>query len=357
MYPHTLTVGEFLAAVRSKSDLSARTIEGYAKRFRQIVATLAGIKTPQARRQDSQIWRDQVYAVPLASITPDKILAWRKRYVDEAGRNEIRRRHQVVSANSLIRNARGLFSKKKVLSKLKIDLPSPLPFDGVELERRTDTRFFGCGVDPRKLLHAAAAELAADHPEEFKVLLLSLVLGLRRGEIDWLQWSSFDFVGATLRVEATPWHALKTPGSAAVLPVEPEILALFRSWRARATREFVIESDREPKATDYEWYRCRPVFVRLVSWLREKGVQGFSPIHSMRKLFGFEMCSQFGIHAASSALRHSSIAITAAVYTDSRVRLTAGFGAELSGASVTPFPQVGNASEQVPSQSGLSTAP
>ena len=116
--PSKLTVGEFLGAVRNESDLKAKTIDGYEKRFRQIVAAIAGIEPPEARRQDSQAWRQQVYSVPLASITPTKVRAWRKRYIDEAGRNEIRRRHQVVSANSLVKNARALFSQRKVLAEL-----------------------------------------------------------------------------------------------------------------------------------------------------------------------------------------------------------------------------------------------
>ena len=41
----------------------------------------------------------------------------------------------------------------------------------------------------------------------------------------------------------------KTNESASELPVEPEILELFRGWRTRASGEFVIESERPPKVT------------------------------------------------------------------------------------------------------------
>jgi hypothetical protein len=37
--------------------------------------------------------------------------------------------------------------------------------------------------------------------------------------------------------------------AAGELPVEPEILELFRGWRARATGEFVLESDRTAALT------------------------------------------------------------------------------------------------------------
>jgi integrase len=64
--------------------------------------------------------------------------------------------------------------------------------------------------------------------------LLAITLGLRRGEIDLLEWQSFDFVAGTLRIMPTKWYQLKTNESASELPVEPKILELFRGWRARA---------------------------------------------------------------------------------------------------------------------------
>ena len=137
----------------------------------------------------------------------------------------------------------------------------------------------------------------------------------------------------------TRWYQLKTNESAAVLPVEPEILALFRGWRAIAKSDFVIESAREPKAVDYQWYRCESVFAYLLSWLKGKGVQGIKPFHALRKLYGSVLAERHGIHAASSGLRHADIRTTAEFYADRTVKLTAGFGSALSssGAGVLPF--------------------
>lgn len=153
-----------------------------------------------------------------------------------------------------------------------------------------------------------------------------------------LEWQSFDFVAGTIRIQPTKWYSLKTDDSSAVLPLEAEILALFRAWRAKASGSFVIESERAPQLVDHQWYRCEKTFDALLKWLRQKGVQGHSPFHALRKMFGSAMCDRHGIHAASSALRHSNLKTTAEHYVDRRVRVTAGFGAELSGAAVTPFP-------------------
>lgn len=82
-----------------------------------------------------------------------------------AGNDVIARRRATVSSNSTLRQARALFCKRTVLDKLKgVQLPEVLPFAGVSVERRTDTKFYGCGVDPHELLRAAVAELG-DAPQ------------------------------------------------------------------------------------------------------------------------------------------------------------------------------------------------
>jgi hypothetical protein len=70
---------------------------------------------------------------------------------------------------------------------------------------------------------------------------------------------------------------LKTHESATELPIEPEILVLFHGWRAAATSDFVIESERPPKSVNYQHYRCDETFRALLQWLRSKGGQGNKP--------------------------------------------------------------------------------
>ena len=73
-----------------------------------------------------------------------------------------------------------MFSKRKVLDKLRsVKMPAILPFDGVELEKRTDTKFYGAGVEPFALLRAAIDEPVEDRVEELKAFPLAITLGLR----------------------------------------------------------------------------------------------------------------------------------------------------------------------------------
>jgi integrase len=333
-----LTIGEYLTAVRTESDLAHKTLADYEGCLRFIVAGIMEMgkscRQYDHYRGGHKAWRAAIDAVPLESITPDKVRVWKKEYVNRAGRDELARRRRIVNVNSYLRRARALFAKKVRLKSVALAVS---PFDGVALERRTDTKFYGAGVDPFALLQAAVNELAEDRIEELKAFLLGLTLGLRRREIDLLEWQSFDFVAGTLRIMPTKWYQLKTNESAGELPVEPEILELFRGWRARATSEFVLESDRPPRALDYEYYRCEPTFKALVEWLRSKGVQGNKPLHALRKLYGSALADLHGLHAASSGLRHADIRTTSAFYADRRVKVAPGFGSAISGASVTHF--------------------
>ena len=336
-------IGDYLRAVTDQTELSRRLVQEYAKAFRLIVAEVCKIKSTN-RRFDycdggNVKWKAKIDATPLAAITPERILAWKKARIARAGDDELLRRRAAISANSYIRRARALFSVRNVRKKVKgIALPPVLPFDGIAVERGS-AKFFGCGVEAKTLLGAAIAELGIQHPEALKAFLLALVVGLRRREVDLLEWPSINLEAATVTVLPTRWYLLKTHESAATLPIEPEFVPLFRGWKAAATGPFVLESKRAPKAVSYQWYRCAETFDFLLSWLRAKGVQGNKPFHALRKLYGSALAGSHGIHAAAIGLRHTDIRTTSEHYADSRPRLTPGFGNVLSSfGTVVPFP-------------------
>src|SRR6266404_2918103 len=120
--------------------------------------------------------------------------------------------------------------------------------------------------------------------------------------------------------------------------VDPELIELFRGYRAKATASFVIESpnDPRPEAT-FEHYRCQYLFEKLSEWLRKNGVKSKTPVHALRKEFGSQICSREGIYAASRALRHADIAITSQHYLDKKKRVVSGMGHLLKDSNVTAF--------------------
>jgi len=207
-----------------------------------------------------------------------------------------------------------------------VRLPQLLPFTGVKFEPRQNT-FYRSSIDAEKLIQAAREELAPAKPERFKVFLLAVMVGLRRREIDLLEWSSFRWESGVIRIEPTRYFEAKREYSYADFGVDPELMEIFRGYRARATSDFVIESDVEPRpGATFEHYRCGSVFEKLIAWLREKRVPGSKPLHALRKEFGSQVNAKHGLYSASRALRHGNIEVTAQVYVDKRDRAAIGLG-------------------------------
>jgi hypothetical protein len=71
-----------------------------------------------------------------------------------------------------------------------VELPDPLPFSDVSFEPRQSLKYRS-NIDVQKLITAAKVELSEAEPECFKIFLLAVMVGLRRREIDLLEWSSF----------------------------------------------------------------------------------------------------------------------------------------------------------------------
>jgi len=322
-----ITVGTVIEAATKVSSARRQTLDGYAKALRLIVAEIKNISDAgkfDAYQGGTAKWRAKVDEVALDSITPADILAWKNKRLRDAEGDPLAKRRAVVTVNSLIRNAKSLFGRKLLpFIEQSVNLPRPLPFDGVPLEKEPSLRYIS-KMDPHAILALAKNELAAADPEAFKVMILALVCGLRRAEIDNLLWRAFDFPGSSLRVESSEYHELKSEDSAGKLDLDADTLALFRGYRAKDPKSiFVVKSPLkpDPKAKAGR-YRCKPVFDKVIEWLRKNGVDGHKPIHTLRKEIGSIIASEHGIFEASRYLRHADIHITSAFYADKKKTIT-----------------------------------
>ena len=230
------TISDYVDAVRNNTALFPRTIESYNQALRRIAADVH--KLASARK---------AHGVKLSTLTSERIEAWRIDFVRRKSVNPLAEKSARVSANSFIMSARALFSKD-VVARIKglVEVPEPLPFAGVKAEGVRAPRYRST-FDIVQLLESARAELAAVCPEQFKIFLLAAMAGLRRHEIDLLPWSAFRFNENMIRIEATEFFRPKSEGSEGDVLVDPELMEVFRGYHARATGEFVIESDGEPQ--------------------------------------------------------------------------------------------------------------
>ena len=364
--PGNLSVGEFLHLVEERSHLSPQTFYSYTVKFRRIVADVAKVKLPAGVSKKDYVnggaekFRSLVDQVPLSRLTPDLIHAWKMDYVKAAGHDPralAKARHTV---NSNIRCSKALFAPR-ILKRLRdVELPDPLPFSEVEFEKQGSMRYRS-QIDPEALFIAARSELFEAKPddevvqfkgkaisqadrtpyfqrireerakskrESFKILLLSLCAGLRRNEIDKLQWTQLLFDEQVIRIEATDCFAPKADSSGDV-PIDPEIMEFFCDLAAESSSRFVIDGlEPKPEAV-YKHYRADRHHKTLIAWLRSKGVNSNCPIHTLRKEFGSILCREAGIFVASRLLRHSNLAITEKHYLHNDTRAVTGLGALL----------------------------
>jgi integrase len=327
-----LTVGELIGAVKATADGNPKTIEVYCRAFRKVVADIAGVDTGaqkyNCRGGGHDKWLSSVHSVRLATITPLKVQAWKRTFLHKAGTDAIKQRQAKISCNFFLRNIRSLFSKN-ILRHLDVPLPSPLPFEGVEFEPKQSSKYRST-FDIQALIKKAQQDLGQTQPEQFKIFLLASTVGLRRREIDLLEWTAFRWEQGVLRIEPTKYFRPKSEESISDLPLDPEVLQIFRNFREKAAGPFVIASSVDPRpGANYNHYRCEAEFQRLSAWLKQSGVATAKPIHCLRKEYGSAVNSKFGIHAASRALRHSDIRTSSAVYVDSQLRVSSGLGSIL----------------------------
>jgi integrase len=332
------SVGEFFkaligAAASRTNPPSPRTLNNYFSKFRSIVASMYSIPRPASRydyRHGGNLaWREKVEAVPLSSVTPEKIEEWKRRYVAPHLNKPADLRKAKNSVNAHLRFARSLFSEGFLKALPGFQLPDPLPTAGVEMFDRGSSRYLS-KINAQELLTKAKEQLSVDHPEQFKIILLGIACGLRRNEIDKLPWSAVDFSRGCVRVEASSYFKPKAETSVGEVPVEKDVLDLLAGYKKSATGEFVIESKVAPRmGTTYFHYRAAKEFAKLNEWLRSKGVPKGRPLHTLRKEYGRLITEKYGIYAASRLLRHAGIQITADHYADDQRKLTPGIGVML----------------------------
>ena len=316
------TVGGFLAEVESKSDLKPRTFRRYGRLLRRIVGDTFGLGKGRGAPSEGgtyRSWKEKVDRVRLGALRADELNAWRTSYIRKAGSNPVARQGAIRTANDHLRAVRALFSRKWI-SRLQIRLPDPLPFTGVHLESPRPARYQS-SIDAAVLFRDARKELAPTDWGAYLAFLLALGAGLRKAEIDGLEWRHVNSPRAVILVEPTEYRGLKSAESAAEVQIDPALAEELGHYKPKGQPLFVIESPLPALKVDRQYYRAEPVFQRLYGWLRGKGIKSRCPLHTLRKEFGSLINAQYGLYAAMTALRHSGIAITSGFYVDNKRRI------------------------------------
>lgn len=281
-------------------------------------------------------WQVRIDGIKMAKVTPVAMARFMVDYVanrTNEGRSTHKRPKRATSAGTciegsdstaqlrakhtidcLVRNARALFSRRKIIPHLTISLPKELPFDGVKLLHEDDAEFrFVKEVDPIDLLGRAVNELARRSRAQFVIFLLCLGTGLRRNEVDKLCWRDVNCRLGTVEISRSEFQKGKSQSSLRKVRIPLPFIEALTAFRGNAADDqFVIPSSALPKVNEtYRHYRCSEDFGALCQWLRENGIKREGkPMHSLRKYFGDVICSNQGIYAATAALGHQKVSTT-----------------------------------------------
>jgi Phage integrase family len=378
---NNLTLSEYFAEVAATGFLKAHTLSTYITKVRTIAADITKPKLPVKKHKNgevkplsrydhvnggSAVWQELVGATPLARLNDAALLKWRSERIKAVAANPKQRESSIKTVNSAIRAGFAMFGPKITQLIPHVQLPDPIPFRLIQLLPESIQRYRSEIPDPDQLLAMGVDELALATPEiefqntwtenggsgkapkpspaeriqselsatrkneAFKILILGLCAGLRRGEIDSLQWSQVDFTKNCIWAETTEAHEIKA-NSSGEIPLDPHIMGLLEEWHKDSGSSFVLSGGEAKPEAEKTVYRANRFHKELIAWLKSKGITGNRPIHSLRKEYGSVINAQAGIHAASRLLRHKNISLTSAIYTDSRNKVTAGLGLSLVG--------------------------
>jgi integrase len=155
------------------------------------------------------------------------------------------------------------------------------------------------------------------HPAAEACILLALGAGLRRNECDKARWSwlRFDSKGDCFIDIAEESDFTPKGGTLRLIKIPRELHDALVRTRVDLASPYIIGGQESPKKTaNGEGYRRPETFRTVNHWLRAHGVEGKNPLHRLRKQFGSEVATSFGLFAAQKLLGHSSPTVTARYY-------------------------------------------
>jgi integrase len=345
-----------LASDQRAVHVRATTLRDYQGSLRQIAADLADLERPVDRHDyvngGSARWREKVEALPLSIITPEALRRWQTTYVKSRDTTPAAARSAKVSANTTLGSAARLFTPIMLAHYKDAGIAvTENPFSEVKRFPKQDCRY-SSKIDPDEVLNAAYQKLyvgapclssrltgvalanakltIADGPQVYRVILLGTLTGLRRSELDRLQWAHINYSRPTLTVLNTDDGDVKAAGSTRDVDLEADLVATLREWQSCARSRYVIECQEYParkaaKGATYRRYRCSRIFDKAADWLRTNFLPGENhPIHTLRKEYGSLITQRDGIHAAAELLGHRDIRTASEYYVMRKSRAVTG---------------------------------
>ena len=333
------TVGDVIRVYLELTEAAEKTAANYTRVFRSVVSDIKKISGDKKRfdyvNGGNEKWKAKVDNVLLSDITQAEVQKWKVTYVKARNDDPVKASSARESANSYIRYCRSIFKPDILPHMMKeLTLPDDLPFSAVKLYPRQKTKYAST-FDITEVMQKAKDELPGiEQDQQWLIFVLAVSAGMRRNEVDKLTWRQINFNKNQIDLSATKYFKPKSENSGTDVDIDPDLSTLLRGYRAKYkdAGEFVIQSDIKPVLkAKVSQYRANRHHQALVTWLRKQGVDARKPIHTLRKEAGSEVCRQYGLHAASTFLRHADIQVTSDHYVENKGTIRSGFGTFLAG--------------------------
>jgi hypothetical protein len=325
--PASPTVEEFCALYRSATISMQRqprgiTIQTYCRSLKQL-CRLAGVRRIRELSGDTIGRARDAYRV-----------AARK-----AGRDDRRAENTMAK---ILRNAAACFSIEARQIMKRKGLTVEYPFIGIRRPQKLEpvvvlpVQTLGRIYNEVPLLrdgdpdaisakHAKKVKRSVDwrcpQPEAYAVVMLAIAAGLRANEIDKARWTWLNKDGAgncSVRIGPEA-DFIPKGGTARTVMIQPEVYEAIMATRTDMQSVYIIGGAAKLVGVKYaEGYR-RPEILRVANgWLRARGVEiekvSGKPLQRLRKQFGSEIATTFGLFPAMRALGHSSHKLTSDYY-------------------------------------------
>jgi integrase len=312
--PASATVGAVLRVIEERgTHLRQSTKIRIYSALRVISASAAGIEEYNTRASNAakSARRDRIDRIDLATVTPDLVRRWQRDFIAVEGDDDLRQATKKRSADGTL----AAFSRAwtAALAPHYADAGLTMPSNPAKSVRlfRLKTPRYRSDVDAGALVRDAKDQLSGDG---YRTLVLALQFGLRRAEVDRLQWQHIDLVAGQLSVEGTEAGATKTGASERTLDISPGMVAVLAEWKEEAIGDYVVAPLAALRPKRWSSYRADAAFEEVLRWLRGRGWDSAQPLHQLRKEFGSMVSMNFGVFEASEALGHSDVRVTAALY-------------------------------------------
>ena len=273
-------IGRFLEVT---SHLSPVTRRNNTQALRHLAAGVMGLPKlgiNQTKQQQTD-WRTKVEAFPVNDFTVVGIDRFRQKELRECGNDHKRRGSTSTTLNSYLRAAKGVFTKKLLPHYADLILPDPLPFCVIAPLPEPSHRY-SSKIHAANLVATAKKTLKKFDAEAWIAFLLVFGAGLRREEVDKLQWEQVDLEEARIHIRTTEFFRPKAKNSEAWVDLSSQVVKELAAYRVRNPESrFVL-----PGRAIGGKIRCLKVFRRLMNWLKLQGVKDRTPLHTLRKEAG-----------------------------------------------------------------------